>query len=92
MIGNDVIAVVKEFLSSGKLLSEMNTTLISLIPKSNTPLKVSDYRPISYCNVIYKVISKILTNRIKHVLNNLVDVNQSAFVHGRQISDNILLA
>ncbi|GKB76435.1 RNA-directed DNA polymerase, eukaryota, reverse transcriptase zinc-binding domain protein [Tanacetum coccineum] len=56
-----------------------------------TPQKVSDFRPIACCNVIYKCISKILTNRIKLALNHIVDDNQSAFVPGRAITDNILL-
>ncbi|GJX90807.1 RNA-directed DNA polymerase, eukaryota, reverse transcriptase zinc-binding domain protein [Tanacetum coccineum] len=57
----------------------------------NTPNKVFDYRPIACCNVMYKCISKILTNRIKRVLGKLVDENQSAFIPGRQITDNIIL-
>ncbi|GKD29284.1 RNA-directed DNA polymerase, eukaryota, reverse transcriptase zinc-binding domain protein [Tanacetum coccineum] len=78
-----------EFFSLGKLLGEVNATLISLVPKSLTPLKVSDFRHIACCNVIYKCISKILTNRIKIALSQIV--NQSAFVPGRAITDNILL-
>ncbi|GKD37780.1 RNA-directed DNA polymerase, eukaryota, reverse transcriptase zinc-binding domain protein [Tanacetum coccineum] len=57
-----------------------------------TPDKVSDFRPIACCNVLYKCISKILTNRIKWVLGKIVNENQSAFIEGRQITDNILLA
>ncbi|GKE42877.1 RNA-directed DNA polymerase, eukaryota, reverse transcriptase zinc-binding domain protein, partial [Tanacetum coccineum] len=70
---------------------EVNATLIALVPKMKTPLKVTDFRPIACCNVVYKCISKILTNMIKHVLNKLVDQNQSAFLPGRAITDNILL-
>ncbi|GJU37563.1 RNA-directed DNA polymerase, eukaryota, reverse transcriptase zinc-binding domain protein [Tanacetum coccineum] len=92
VIGNDVCAAIKEFFTSRKLLGEFNTTLISLVPKSKAPAKVIDYRPISCCNIVYKGISKVITNRIKTVLGELVDVNQSAFIPGRQISDNILLA
>ncbi|GKD96686.1 RNA-directed DNA polymerase, eukaryota, reverse transcriptase zinc-binding domain protein [Tanacetum coccineum] len=73
------------------MLWEVNATLITLVPKSKTPLKVSDYRPISCCNVLYKIISKILINRIKNALCKLVNPNQSAFIPGRQITDNILL-
>ncbi|GJW50507.1 RNA-directed DNA polymerase, eukaryota, reverse transcriptase zinc-binding domain protein, partial [Tanacetum coccineum] len=91
IIKNDVIGAVKEFFRNGRMLGEINTTLISLIPKSKAPIKVSDYRPIACCNVIYKCISKVMANRIKVVLNKLIDKNQSAFVAGRQISDNILL-
>ncbi|GJX38204.1 hypothetical protein Tco_0251507 [Tanacetum coccineum] len=88
----DLCAVTKEFFVKGKLLSEFNTTLISLVPKVKSPARVIDYRPISYCNVVYKVISKVLTNRLKLVLNDLVDGNQSAFIPRRQSSGNILLA
>ncbi|GJW81501.1 RNA-directed DNA polymerase, eukaryota, reverse transcriptase zinc-binding domain protein [Tanacetum coccineum] len=73
------------------MLGEVNATLISLVPKVQTPEKVTDFRPIACCNVLYKCISKIITNRIKPVLNFLVSSNQSAFVPGRSIHDNILL-
>ncbi|GJV66510.1 RNA-directed DNA polymerase, eukaryota, reverse transcriptase zinc-binding domain protein, partial [Tanacetum coccineum] len=91
VVGKDTCAAVKEFFTSGKLLGELNTSIISLIPKVAVPKKVNDYRPISCCNVVYKTISKVITNRLKRVLNGLVGENQSAFIPGRQISDNILL-
>nr|GEY69086.1 hypothetical protein [Tanacetum cinerariifolium] len=70
---------------------ELNHTIIALIPKVATPLKVNDYWPISCCNVLFKCISKIISNHMKNCLNDLVSLNQSAFVLGRKISDNILL-
>lgn len=92
IVSVDVCAAVKEFFSSGKLLGEFNANVISLIPKLQVPLKVSDYRPIACGNVIYKCISKVITNRLKEGLCSLIDCNQSAFIPGRQISDNVLLA
>ncbi|GJY45431.1 RNA-directed DNA polymerase, eukaryota, reverse transcriptase zinc-binding domain protein [Tanacetum coccineum] len=92
VIGNDVCLAVKELFRSGKILGEINATLIALIPKINTPSKVSDFRPIACCNVIYKCISKILTNRIKNGLSKIVNINQSAFIPGRHIQNNILIA
>ncbi|GKA48560.1 RNA-directed DNA polymerase, eukaryota, reverse transcriptase zinc-binding domain protein [Tanacetum coccineum] len=92
IIGKEVCTAVREFFLTGKLLGEVNATLISLVPKIPTPDKVSDFRPIACCNVIYKCISKIMTNRIKGVLDSLVNENQSAFIGGRQITDNILLS
>ncbi|XP_071716678.1 uncharacterized protein [Rutidosis leptorrhynchoides] len=71
---------------------EVNATCIALVPKSDCPRAVSDLRPISCCNVLYKLISKILANRIKSSLDSIVDMNQSAFIPNRQISDNVLLA
>ncbi|GJU29253.1 trichome birefringence-like protein 3 [Tanacetum coccineum] len=73
------------------LLKEINHTFLALIPKVPTPLKVADFRPISCCNVIYKCISKILTNHIIKGVKVVVSDNQSAFVPGRRISDNILI-
>ncbi|GJR13130.1 RNA-directed DNA polymerase, eukaryota, reverse transcriptase zinc-binding domain protein [Tanacetum coccineum] len=65
IVGKDVCLAVKEFFKNGKLLGEVNATLIALIPKIPTPNKVSEFRPIACCNVIYKCIIKILTNIIK---------------------------
>ncbi|KAJ9555234.1 hypothetical protein OSB04_009848 [Centaurea solstitialis] len=92
VVGEDVTIAVHNFFYSGRLLKEVNHTLICLIPKCPNASRVGDYRPISCCSVIYKCISKIISDRIKPYLNNLVSKSQSAFIPGRRISDNILLA
>ncbi|GKF89094.1 RNA-directed DNA polymerase, eukaryota, reverse transcriptase zinc-binding domain protein, partial [Tanacetum coccineum] len=92
VVGDDVCKAVRDFFSNGKLLKEINPTIISLVPKVASPSKVSDYRPIACCNVVYKIISKVICNRLKGVLGFLVDENQSAFIPTRQISDNIMLS
>ncbi|GKC56562.1 RNA-directed DNA polymerase, eukaryota, reverse transcriptase zinc-binding domain protein [Tanacetum coccineum] len=91
IIGSDVFEAIKEFFQNGKMLGEVNATIISLVPKINTPTKVSDFRPIACCNVIYKIISKVLTSRMKSVLCRIVSQNQSTFIPERSITDNILL-
>lgn len=91
IVGGEVCKAVRDFFQNGKMLKEVNSTIIALVPKVSTPQKVSDFRPIACCNVLYKCISKVLTNRIKGVLGSIVDECQSAFIPGRQISDNILL-
>ncbi|KAL0300287.1 UNVERIFIED_CONTAM: hypothetical protein Sangu_3129900 [Sesamum angustifolium] len=77
---------------NGKLLKQVNATILALIPKVQLPSTVSDYRPISCCTVIYKTIAKIIVKRMQLVLHLLIDYSQNAFVPGRNISDNILLA
>ncbi|KAJ9560832.1 hypothetical protein OSB04_005992 [Centaurea solstitialis] len=92
VVGSEVCAAVRQFFDNGKLLREVNSTVIALVPKSQTPRNVADFRPIACCNVLFKCISKIIVQRMKGSLGGLVDVNQSAFIPNRQISDNILLA
>lgn len=91
-MGKDTCSAIKDFFNNGKFLGEFNTTLISLIPKVINHAKVFDYRPKSYCNVVYKGISKVITNKLKSVLCDLVDVNKIDFIPSSQVSDNILLA
>jgi len=63
-----------------------------LIPKVKAPIKAKDYRPISLCNVIYKIITKLLVNRMKTILSMIISPEQSAFVSGRIISDSVFAA
>nr|GEX26132.1 hypothetical protein [Tanacetum cinerariifolium]GEX28658.1 hypothetical protein [Tanacetum cinerariifolium] len=92
VIGNDVCAAIREFFITGQMLGELNATLMTLVPKIQSPNKVSNFRPIACCNVLYKCISKVITNRIKGALKKLVQINQSTFIHNRLIQDNILLS
>ena len=92
IVGNDVTAAALDFLNSRIMVPEINYTHIVLIPKIKSPEKISDYRPISLCNVIYKIISKVLANRLKQILPHVISTSQSAFVPGRLITDNVLVA
>ncbi|KAL0295750.1 UNVERIFIED_CONTAM: hypothetical protein Sangu_3186100 [Sesamum angustifolium] len=92
VIGDEVVKAILEFFTTGRLLKQVNTTLLALIPKIRVPNMVSDFRPISCCNVLYKVITKIIVQRLRLVLDAMISPSQNAFVPGRSIGDNILLA
>ncbi|KAK2419793.1 hypothetical protein QL285_030613 [Trifolium repens] len=92
LIGNDVTEAVLQVLNQGGDPSQYNATNICLIPKINNPKAPGDYRPIALCNVIFKIITKTIANRIKTILPNIISQNQSAFIHDRLITDNTLVA
>lgn len=89
---NSVINFVKDFFDNGSSLRLINHTNIALIPKIDHPDSVDNFRPSSLYNVVYKVITKIIVNRLKPILEQLISHNQGAFAHGRSIHDNILIA
>ncbi|CAA7031764.1 unnamed protein product [Microthlaspi erraticum] len=92
LVGRDLIEAVKFFFVNGSLSRQVNSTVISLIPKIPGASTLSDFRPISLCNTVYKVISKILASRLKLVTVNAVQRNQVGFVNGRLLCENVLLA
>ncbi|KAL6205195.1 hypothetical protein ACLB2K_022457 [Fragaria x ananassa] len=92
VVGDDVVDVARIFLGSRDFVQKMNCTHVTLIPKVKTPEVVGHLRPISLCNVLFKIGSKLLANRLKPLLDDMISPYQSAYVPGRLISDNSLVA
>ena len=92
IVGLEVVNCVLTTLNSGRMQKGINETYICLISKVKSPKKITEFGPISLCNVTYKLISKILANRLKKVLAAVIDDSQSAFVPGRLITDNVMVA
>ena len=84
--------MVNHFLVSRTLDARLNITNICMIPKTERLIRMTELRPISLCNVGYKIISKVLCQRLKICLLLFISEIQSAFVAGRLISDNIIIA
>lgn len=91
MVGAEVTDAILEFFENGKILKQINHSIIALIPKSDNARTVGEYRPISLCNVLYKAISKIIAARLSNVLPKLVDEAQAGFVHGHKMAENVML-
>ncbi|CAL2279171.1 unnamed protein product [Prunus armeniaca] len=90
--GVEVCDLVKQVFTTGEIPYDLTRTLIVLVPKVTSPLSMTQMRPISLCNTLYKTISKILVSRLRPLLKNLISPNQASFIPGRLISDNIVLA
>lgn len=77
---------------SSNILKSIKKIIITLILKIDNPVNFANYRPISLCTVLYKIISKILANRLKTVFKHCISSSQSAFIPGKQILDNVVIA
>eukprot|EP00253_Pinus_taeda_P036000 PITA_36000 len=92
MIKMEVWEIVEESRAMRWILPSLNSTFIALIPKEENSMTPDKFRPIALCNVIYKVISKVIANRLKPLLPMLISPEQSGYVEGRQILDGIILS
>jgi len=92
LCSDDIFKECCEWLDTGQFPPDLNITNIALIPKGSSQVSMKDWRPIALCNVLYKIISKVLANRLKNVLSQCISDNQSAFVPGRSILDNAMVA
>lgn len=91
-LGREVFETCKGWLNQCKFPNELNETNVVLIPKKENADRMTDLRPIALCNVLYKILAKVLANRLKVILPGIICENQSAFVSGRNITDNVLVA
>lgn len=91
-IKSDLMRIFHEFHMENKLDSCLKNNFIALIPKRKEAEEVKDFRPISLVNSVYKIIAKVLAERLKTTLPHLISSNQSSFIEGRQILDGVLIA
>jgi len=89
---DDIMHFLSDFHMNGKLSKGINNTFISLIPKIECLQRLNDFRPISMVGSLYKILSKVLSNRLRRVMPSVISETQSAFIHGRQILDGIVIA
>lgn len=91
-IKHEIMIEVERVFRTGEFQGARNHTNICLIPKPDVPKSMSDFRSIAFCNVSYKIISKILVGRLKKILPDIVSETQAAFIPGRNIMDNVIIA
>ena len=91
-VKDEVLGFFKDFFERGKFVRSLNTTFLVLIPKKRWAEDLSDFRPISLVGGLYKLLAKVLANRLKKVVGKVVSSTQNAFVEGRQILNAALVA
>ncbi|XP_075665589.1 uncharacterized protein LOC142635288 [Castanea sativa] len=92
VVERNILAVFEEFYQHSKFEKSLNATFIALIHKKNDASNIRDFRPISFLGSVYKILAKVLANRLKEVLDQLISESQNSFVGGRQILDSVLIA
>lgn len=92
LIRDHFLKAITYFFNTCNLPSSWVKTFVTLIPKKYNPLFVSDFHPISLCNVCYKVISKTLSNRLKRVMHKLIEPEQTGFLSSCGSFDNVIVA
>ena len=92
IVKQDILNVVEDSRNNRTIWKVFNTSFISLIPKQDNDMTPYRFRPIALCNVVYKILSKVIENRLKPLLAKLVSQEQEGFVEGRKIMDNIIHA
>ncbi|XP_074297251.1 uncharacterized protein LOC141627956 [Silene latifolia] len=92
IIQSDICKAIRGFFLSGQMLKQQNNTNLVFLPKTENPISVKEFRPIACCNTLYKVISKLLCNRLAAIPPNLINHSQDAFIKGRSIMGNILIS
>ncbi|KAM2004953.1 hypothetical protein FF1_000090 [Malus domestica] len=92
ILKGDILRVLEEFYENGIINAVTNETYICLIPKKPDSVKLRDYRPISLVTSLYKIVTKVLANRLKEVMGSTISPSQGAFVKGRQILDAVLVS
>ena len=92
IVKQDILNVVEDSRMNRTILKTLNTSFIALIPKQEVAQMPDKFRPIALCNMVYKLISKVVTNRLKPLLPTLVSMEQSRYVERRKILNNIIQA
>lgn len=89
LLRKDIAMAIEDSHLKTHILGLLNSTYIFLIPKTDKPVNFGDYRPISLCNLLYEVVSKIIVERIKPFLERIISIEQFGFLYSRQILDSI---
>lgn len=92
IVGQEVVSSITQFFTSSYLPTVVNSTILTLVPKHSGASLITDYRPISCLNTVYKTISRLLVKRLKPILSSFIVPNQTAFVRGRLLVENTVLA
>jgi hypothetical protein len=92
VVKSDILKVLNYFHELGSFEKSLNATFLALIPKKSEAVEVRDFRPISLVGGVYKILAKLLANRLRMVLPTIISPSQNAFIQGRQILDSVLIA